>query len=93
MNPLHALRHHVSGAIARGETAPIEEHPVECPGCGEEWNDCICPEIDCHPDEDYPRCEVCGEPIDYCLGGHNDTESVENCDDAGTGEGRWHGRM
>lgn len=22
-----------------------------------------------------------------------DTPSLENCDDAGTGEGRWHGRM
>lgn len=46
------LRYHVTGAIERGETDPIEEHPVECPGCGEEWDNCNCPGIDCEPDEE-----------------------------------------
>ena len=29
------------------------------------------------------------DPLDY----PDDTPCLQNCDDAGTGEGRWHGRM
>ena len=49
-------------------------------------------------------CPGCGDPIDYCTGTERcrraqaeeageELDPIPNCDDAGTGEGKYHGRM
>lgn len=66
-NPTDALRHHVSGAVDRGEAEPIVEVGVDDaePAC--EWRVAGDPEVD-DPAEDEARCPACGWPISYCQG-------------------------
>ena len=51
-DPNDLLRHHVSGAIERGEAEPIvaEDYDMRA-----DW-------------ETVSRCPACGDPIDYCQG-------------------------